>query len=216
MPARLDLQAPAVRDVLREVRRQAAVEERRRIMRDLHDGAQQSLFALGVKLALAESLVHDPEGLRQLLGAARRDVVHALDVVRGALSGDAPLSLIDGGLSAALTACARQAPVRIDVHCTGERYPERIEACVYFCCVEAMQNLVRHADAGRGSVQVFRDDNRLRFEVGDDGNGFDRRRWSPARGLQNLQDRLLALGGELSVSSTPGIGTTVAGWVPLP
>ncbi|TMC06284.1 MAG: hypothetical protein E6J41_19135 [Chloroflexi bacterium] len=110
----------------RDTRRQGIAEERLRLMRDLHDGARQSLPALGARIALAESLVHDSNELRQLLGEARLDLADALVAIRAAVSSHPPPSLARGGLRAALATCARQAAVPIAVTCTDDRFPARI------------------------------------------------------------------------------------------
>ena len=207
--------APDVAELLREARRQAAVEERRRITRDLHDGVQQSLITLGVRIELAGSFIDDAVGLRLLLLEARADLALAVTAIRAAASGEAPGGLCDDGLRVALERSARRTPVLIDVQCADERFPTVVETCVYLCCSEAIQNVLRHADARHGSVRVLRDADRVRFEVSDDGNGFDPRLCSLGSGLRNLRDRVRQLGGEVTVSSAPGTGTTVRGCVRL-
>jgi signal transduction histidine kinase len=104
----------------------------------------------------------------------------------------------------------------VEVQCGDERYPRELEGAVYFCCSEALQNVAKHSRATRGSVRVWRADGRLCFEVRDDGRGMDARRpTSPGGGLQNLRDRVDALGGRMEVASTPGAGSSVSGWLPL-
>lgn len=190
-------------------------EERQRVVRDLHDGAQQSLVALSTRIAVAESLAQDQEELAQLLREARADLVRAMDEIRAAVSGAGPHQLASLGLRHTLKARAALAPVPIAVRCPPARYPRRVETCVYFCCAEAIQNLVKHAGASRGRVRVTESAGRVHFEVWDDGRGFDPGRALRGRGLANLRDRVEALGGTLVVSSAPGSGTTVAGWVPV-
>jgi signal transduction histidine kinase len=190
-------------------------EERQRFVRDLHDGAQQSLVVLGTRIALAQALAHDSEELSELLRAARSDLSRAMEEIRAAASGGGPGLLAGMGLRASLRARARHASLPIDVSCPDGRYPARIETCVYFCCAEAMQNVVKHAGASRGSVRVVLAGPGLRFEVRDDGRGFDPGQRAHGRGLRNIRERVEALGGSQLVSSAPGAGTTVAGWVPV-
>jgi signal transduction histidine kinase len=97
----------------------------------------------------------------------------------------------------------------------GGRYPRELEGAVYFCCSEALQKLTKHTQATRGSVRVWPEDGRLYFEVRDNGRGLDPSRAKSAGGLQNIRDRIDVLGGVVDVSSTPGVGARVAGWVPL-
>ncbi|HXM54282.1 MAG TPA: ATP-binding protein, partial [Candidatus Dormibacteraeota bacterium] len=186
-------------------------QERRRFVRDLHDGAQQSLVALGTRIALAEALAHESEELTSLLRAARADLGRAMEEIRTAVAGGAPQLLATVGLRAMLRTRALHAPLPIDVRCAEERYPPAIETCVYFCCAEAIQNVVKHAGASRARVAVRRSAGIVRFEVRDDGRGFDPGVRPPGRGLNYLRDRVEQFGGALLVSSTVGAGTTVAG-----
>ncbi len=204
---------------LRQSRRRlvtAQDEARRRLERDLHDGAQQNLVSLRIKLGLAASVAREkPASLEPLLQEMQLELSDALDSLRNLARGVYPPLLEAEGLRAALRARARQVPISIDVQSGAERYPRELEGAVYFCCSEALQNLSKHSRATRGSVRVWCEDGRLYFEVRDNGRGLDAGRAKSAGGLQNIRDRLDALGGIVDVSSTPGVGARVAGWVPL-
>jgi signal transduction histidine kinase len=191
-------------------------EARRRLERDLHDGAQQNLVSLRMKLGLAASLARDkPGSVEPLLQEMQSELGDALDSLRNLARGVYPPLLEAEGLKAALRARARQVPISIDVQCGSERYPRELEGAFYFCCSEALQNLTKHSRATRGSVRVWCEDGRLYFEVRDNGRGLDAARAKSGGGLQNIRDRLDVLGGVVDVSSTPGVGARVAGWVPL-
>lgn len=191
-------------------------EERRRLERDLHDGAQQSLLALRVKVELAERLAGGgSDELRALLGEIHVGLVEALAEIRGLLRGLSPHGLEVLGLRSALLAHVRSAPIPVDVRCAALRYPAAVERSVFFCCAEAIQNVIKHAGASRCAVRVWQAGGRLELEVHDDGRGFDPALPHPGTGLRNLRDRITALGGELALRSAPGRGTTVRGSVPL-
>jgi signal transduction histidine kinase len=192
-------------------------EERRRLERNLHDGAQQNLVALKVKLGLAEAVADkDPGRARELLGEIKSDADEALDTLRDLARGIYPPLLADKGLAAALEAQARKATLRVDVSSDGlDRYPQDLEAAVYFCCLEALQNVQKYARASRATVSLAALNGNLRFEVEDDGTGFDVAVTPRGSGLTNMADRLDALGGEFAVDSAPGRGTTLRGRVPV-
>ena len=196
----------------------AADAERRRIERDLHDGAQQHLVALAVNLRLARELADsDPSQARAVLEELTGDVRDALEEFRDLAHGIYPPLLAERGLREGLRSAVARAPVpaRLEAATIG-RYPPEVEATLYFCCLEALQNAGKHAGGGaRVSVRLWEDDDALRFEVVDDGPGFDVEARPPGVGLTNMGDRLGALGGRLSIASTPGAGTQVAGAVPL-
>jgi signal transduction histidine kinase len=196
----------------------AADAERRRIERDLHDGAQQHLVALAVNLRLARELAEsDPAGARAVLDELAGDVHEALEEIRDLAHGIYPQLLVDRGLSEGLRAAVSRAPVlaRLEAGAIG-RYPAEVEATVYFCCLEALQNVGKHAGPdARATLRVWEEQGGLHFEVADDGSGFDPRTEPRGSGLTNMSDRLGALGGRLSVLSAPGDGTRVAGAVPL-
>jgi signal transduction histidine kinase len=191
--------------------------ERRRIERDLHDGAQQRLVALRIQLELASELsaarrLPDAEKLHEL----SQDVSEALDDVRALAAGVYPALLVDGGLGEALRSVARRSATPVRVSTQGlRRYSTEIEAAVYFCCVEALQNAAKHAEAQTVCIALS-DTGQLRFEVHDDGRGFDMQHHEAGHGLMNIRDRLVAVGGELLVESEPGKGTRIAGVIAHP
>lgn len=192
-------------------------EERRRIERNLHDGAQQQLVALKMKLALAEKIAGQkgPE-LKPLLAQFRQDADEALETLRDLARGIYPPLLAAEGLVAALSAHARKLP--IDVEVTGDDIPrlgQEVEAAVYFCCLEALQNVLKYAEASRAEVHLARVDHRLEVAVTDDGKGFDCQTVGKGAGLQNMEDRIEALGGNLKIKSVPGRGTSLTVVVPL-
>src|SRR5207244_5457715 len=126
-----------------------------------------------------------------------------------------PPLLADQGLVAALTAQARRAPFPVEVRPEGVgRYPQEQEAAIYFCVLEALQNVGRHAAGSKAVVRLAERDGQLSFEVSDQGPGFDASRTSYGTGLQGMSDRLAALGGSLSVTSAPGRRPSLSGWVP--
>jgi signal transduction histidine kinase len=204
---------------LQESRRRivtAQDERARKLERDIHDGAQQQLVALSVKLGLAEQLVsRDADKTTALLAELKSDAAGALENVRDLARGIYPPVLADHGLPAALEAQARKSPiaVRLDANGTG-RYPSEIEAAVYFCCLEALQNIAKYADAHDARIRLERSNGDLTFEVVDDGRGFDLAT-AGGSGLMNMRDRVEAVGGALVVSSTPGTGTTIRGRIPV-
>jgi signal transduction histidine kinase len=193
-------------------------QERRRLERNIHDGAQQQLVALGVRLRLAQSLAtKDGSRTAAMLEQLRSETQSALDDLRDLARGIYPPLLADKGLVAALEAQARKAPVPVAVRADGMgRYPQEVEAAVYFSCLEAMQNVAKYARASRVDVSLADGNGRLRFEVTDDGLGFDPSSTGYGTGLQGIADRLAALDGTVEVRSTPGDGTSVLGEIPVP
>jgi signal transduction histidine kinase len=194
-----------------------AEEERRRIERDLHDGAQQRLVALRIELGLAEELVHrDPERAAGRLHRLEHEVDQALDELRSLAHGVYPPLLADRGLVEALEAAAARVriPVQLDAARVG-RYAPEIESAVYFCMLEALQNVLKHAGGAR-RVLLTLDGGReqLRFSVRDDGPGAAGGTLRPGGGITNMHDRLAAVGGDVQVVSTPRVGTLVRGSVP--
>ena len=191
-------------------------EERRRLERDIHDGAQQELVALAVKVRLAEGLVgQDETRQREALHGILDDAQGALETLRDLARGIYPPLLADRGLADAIEAQARKAaiPVTVDLDGVG-RYPREIEAAVYFSVLEAMQNVGKYANASNVVVRLRRDRDDLAFSVTDDGTGFRRETTPFGMGLQNIADRMAALGGTFDVRSRPGQGTTVSGRIP--
>jgi signal transduction histidine kinase len=192
-------------------------EERRRLERNIHDGAQQQLVALAVKLRLAENLVErDPEKARSLMGELRDEATDAMENLRDLARGIYPPLLADQGLRAALEAQARKAGLPVAVEHDGvRRYPQDVEAAVYFSCLEALQNVAKYAEATSVELRLREEDGHLVFAVRDDGRGFDPLTTPKGSGLTNIADRLAALGGEVQVRSRPGEGTEVVGRIPV-
>jgi signal transduction histidine kinase len=191
-------------------------EERRRIERNIHDGAQQQLVALAIKLTLAEALIgSDTDGERELLAELRQDATGAVEDLRDLARGIYPPLLAGEGLVTALTAQARKAPVPTSVTADGVgRYAQDVEAAVYFCVLEALQNVAKYAAATRAEVRLAASGHDLKFEVTDDGAGFDPGSKTYGTGLQGMADRLHAHGGSVTVRSSPGAGTTISGRLP--
>jgi signal transduction histidine kinase len=188
-------------------------EERRRIERNIHDGAQQQLVALTIKLNLAEGLIGtDPDGERELLAEMREEAAGAVAELRDLARGIYPPLLAGEGLTAALAAQAAKSPVPTSVDAGGiARYPQDVEAAVYFCVLEALQNVAKYADASSARVRLEASGDELRFEVADDGAGFDLGAKAFGTGLQGMADRLSAHDGTLDVRTSPGAGTVVSG-----
>jgi signal transduction histidine kinase len=194
----------------------ASARERRSLERDLHDGAQQALFALGVKLALASEETSDADLHRQLI-ALGDELDSAINELRDVAHGIYPSVLADLGLIDALKSVAQHSGRSVEV--VGDsvgRYPAEIESAVYYCCREALQNAARHAGAEAGiSIHLRDEGDGLRFAVRDDGLGFDLAAQRDGIGLRNMEDRIDALDGSINVVSAPGKGTLVLGSVPL-
>jgi signal transduction histidine kinase len=192
-------------------------EERRRIERNLHDGAQQQLVALAVQLKLLEQTAGtDSERDRQLAAKLGSQANAALEDLRDLARGIYPPLLADKGLAAALEAQSRKAAVPTEVETDGiERYPREIESTVYFCVLEALNNVAKYASATSARITLAQHVGHLSFEVRDDGSGFDVDAARGGTGLQGMADRLDAVGGSLTIVSASGDGATVAGRVPL-
>ena len=192
--------------------------ERRRIERDLHDGAQQYLVAVAAKAGVVRRLAdRDPGMSLKLLDEVVADTQRALDELRRLSHGIYPPLLTSGGLCEALSAACRRAVLPTTFEATGiGRYPPAVEAAVYFCCVEALQNAAKYAGSGAtANVGLQQETDGLLFEVRDDGVGFDVSRDGSGAGLTNMSDRLGAVGGTLRVDSDPGKGTRIRGVIPL-
>jgi signal transduction histidine kinase len=225
--ARLD---SSLQDSLEQLRRQAvelqasrgrlvaaADAERRRIERNLHDGAQQHLVALAVKVRLLEQLAQrDPERARSLMTQLQDDVKSAIEELRSLAHGIYPPLLSSAGLGQAMSAACRRAPLPADVEADGVgRHAPEIEAAVYFCCLEALQNAAKYAGSGASArVLIWEEAGGLLFDVSDDGGGFAPGRNGQGAGLTNMRDRLGAVGGTLRVESD-GHGTRIHGVVPV-
>ncbi len=205
---------------VRESRRRivAAQDERARSLeRNIHDGAQQQLVALTVKLRLAEQLTErDPAGMRELLRTLQVQATNALEDLRDLARGIYPPLLADQGLGAALQAQARRSlvPVAFEIGGIG-RYSQEIESAVYFSCLEALQNVAKYAEASEVRITLTQNDGRLSLEITDDGVGFDPAATTYGTGLQGIADRLDALGGTFGVVSSVGVGTVLNGTVPV-
>ena len=195
----------------------SADKERQRIEQDLHDGAQQSLVALRIRLELAgELLGKDPARAEQLLAELATQVDGALEEVRSLARGVYPSLLSSRGLGEALNAAAMRSPVPTAVDADGiGRYRSEVEAAAYFCCLEAMQNAMKHAQGVRHISVSLGATTDLRFEVRDDGAGFLEDEVRLGAGLTSMRDRLAAVGGRLTIRTAPGEGTCVSGTVPL-
>ena len=222
----------ALQESLEEVKRQAeelrasrsrvvaaADAERRKIERDLHDGAQQHLVALAVTLRLARQVADtDPEQAKVMLDDLGEALQEAVQELRNLAHGIYPPVLMDRGLPAALEAAASRAalPTLVEAEDIG-RFSQEVEAAVYFCCLEALQNAGKHAGEGSNArITLRRDPEGLLFEVSDTGAGFDMSSTAAkGHGFVNMSDRLGAIGGTLHVESAPGKGTTISGAVPV-
>ena len=190
-------------------------EARRRLERNLHDGAQQQLVALKVLIGLAERLAQNGQPVSDLLNQIGEQLTDAVENLRDLARGIYPPLLAAEGLAAALQAQASRVPFALTVDADGiGRYPQEIEAAVYFCCLEAFQNISKHAQASTVTVALKGDGRELRFRVTDDGRGFDASTTVRGAGMQNMLDRIDALDGTLAVRSAPGQGTTISGRVP--
>jgi len=192
-------------------------EERRKLERDLHDGAQQQLVALAVQLKLARTMLdRDPPSVGGMLDTLQTSAADALVGLRDLARGIYPQLLADRGLAAALEAQATKSAIPTTVRGEGvERYPREVEAAVYFTCLEALNNVAKYAEASRATVSLAQTNGTLAFTVTDDGVGFDPAEVEHGTGLQGMVDRLEAIGGDVRVRSTPGEGTTILGRVPV-
>lgn len=206
---------------LKESRRRlvsAQDEARRRLERDLHDGAQQQLVALKVKLGLARGLAAKAgaEKTTQLLEQLSTDADEAVDTLRDMARGIYPPLLESEGLPTAVEAQARKAPIPVTVHAAGVgRHSKEVESAVYFCVLEALNNAVKYSEGGSVHIRLTEEDGVLSFTVEDDGLGFDTTMTSGGTGLQGMYDRLDTIDGVLQVDSKPGRGTVVQGRVRL-
>ncbi|MGA8015279.1 MAG: sensor histidine kinase [Candidatus Dormiibacterota bacterium] len=192
-------------------------QERRRLERNLHDGAQQHLVALKVKLGLVEMLLtRDADKATATLTQLKADADEALTTLRDLARGIYPPLLADKGLAAALESQARKATIPVSVDADGVgRHPQDVEATVYFCVLEALQNVQKYAGASQVTVRLREADGALHFEVDDDGRGFDPATVIRGMGLTNMGDRLDSLGGSLQISSQPGRGSRLGGVIPV-
>jgi len=191
--------------------------ERRRLERNLHDGAQQNLVALKLKIALAKGVAtKDPAKAQTMLDELTHETDDAIETLRELARGLYPPILAQQGLVAALQSQARRSPVPVEINAPVlGRYPQNLEATVYFCCLEALQNIAKHAEASKATVTLSERDEWLKFAVADDGRGLDPLRARSGSGMQNMRDRLAVIGGTLNVEPGLESGTIVTGLVPL-
>jgi signal transduction histidine kinase len=205
-----DLRAARVRSV------DARDLERQRIQRDLHDSAQQRLVSVRVHLGLLAEDAEDADR-RATIEQLGSDLDLALREIGAVTRDGTPESLRLRGLGPSLRSATLHSPVAVSVDADGlGRYPEQVERNVYFCCLEALQNVVKHA--GRNAVARVRlsgTASKVVFEVEDSGVGFDPARVQRGEGLVNLADRVSALRGRLTVDSRPGMGTRIRGEIPV-
>jgi PAS domain S-box-containing protein len=191
----------------------AGDEARRRLERNLHDGAQQRLVSLSLALRLAHARLRDaPEEAERLLAGASEELAQALEELRELARGIHPAVLSERGLSAALEALAGRAPVPVGVTVPPDRFPPAVEAAAYYVISEALANVAKYAEASAVEIRVTRQNGRAVVEVADDGvGGADPTRGS---GLSGLVDRVEALDGVLKVESEPGAGTRIRAEIP--
>ena len=197
----------------------SADEERRRIERDLHDGAQQRLVALRLRLQLAaELLAKDHDRGTAMVEQLGLDAEAALEEVRSLARGVFPSVLEDRGLAEALQSAGLRSPLPVVVVAQrGRRYAHTVESAAYFCCLEAMQNAAKHATgASRLTITLAERNGDLTLEVADDGPGFDPQSARRGAGLRNMRDRVQAAGGDIVLESAAGQGTRVRAKIPLP
>lgn len=192
----------------------AALTERQRIERDLHDGAQQHLLALAMDLGMAkEKWETEPETVHALILMAHEQAKRSLAELRDLVRGIYPAVLTDRGLDAALSALASRSPVPITVTVRlPDRLPELVESTAYFVVAEALTNIAKHSDASQAAVSLFKERNNLIIEITD--NGYGGATMTPGTGLAGLRDRLVALDGSLTLSSPPGGPTHLRGVIP--
>jgi len=191
-------------------------QERRRLERNIHDGAQQQLVALAVKVKLADALVaRDADKARAMVEQLRGEAGDALENLRDLARGIYPPLLAGRGVAAALEAQTRTSPIPVTVDADGfGRYAQETEAALYFSALEALQNVGKYAGATSASVRLSERAGVAEFAVVDDGRGFDPAATGYGTGLRGIADRLDAVEGALEVVSAPGRGTTVIGRIP--
>ena len=191
-------------------------EERRRLERDIHDGAQQHLVTLAVNLRLARTLAaRSPERAPAVLSGLKTAVDDTIDTLSALSRGIYPRPLADHGLAAALSGAAMTGPLRVQVTVDGvDRMRSDLETALYFCALEALQNAAKHAGATAATVRVRRTAEGVELVVADDGVGFSPAAAGPGSGLANMTDRAEAVGGRIRVDSAPGRGTVIAIRVP--
>ena len=197
---------------------EAVDRQRERLERDIHDGVQQRLVAVRIRLAIASELATGDARLRGALSEIGEGLDEAIDELREVAFGIHPTVLTDRGLVAALQHVARHAAGPVAVTSSGlRRHPAELELAIYYCCREAIQNASKHGGPSVNiAIVLHEDDHGVGFEVSDDGPGFDVANARFGRGLQHMRDRVLPLGGHLSIDSHPGTGTVISGAIPHP
>jgi signal transduction histidine kinase len=213
--AELAMQAKELRESRQRI---VAVQddERRALERNIHDGAQQHLVALAVKLKLTRTLAtRTPEKAVTMLGQLRGEVSDTLVALRELALGIYPAALEEGGIAHALEVQTKGSPLVTTIDSDGAgRYPLEIEATVYFCCLEALQNIAKYAHASAARVLLRDEDGSITFSVEDDGVGFDPATITHGSGLRNISDRVAAARGTLQILSAPGNGTRISARIP--
>jgi signal transduction histidine kinase len=217
--ARLDQITVTATEIRASRQRIVAAQDkaRRALERDIHDGAQQHLVALAVKLNLAKTMAtKKPERAEAMLEQLEGEIQDALDTLDELARGIYPPILSEGGIARAIEARADKATFAITVNDeTTRRFDPHTEAAVYFCILEALQNTAKYANATTATVTLQEQDSSLSFTVTDDGDGFDPATTELGTGVEGMSDRLAAVGGTVSLTSAPGAGTTVIGSVPI-
>jgi signal transduction histidine kinase len=217
--AQLTAELRATIDELRASRRrlvEAQDAERRKIERNLHDGAQQQLIALAIQLGLLAEAADDPGLIRQAIPELKAQLSAALDDLRALARGIYPPLLADQGLVVALRAQVNRSPVPVVLEADQVgRYSPDAESTIYFCALEALQNVAKHARASRVVIRLAGNGDGLEFSVTDDGAGLPSTGLRTGSGMQGMTDRLAAHGGTLDVRSEPGQGTTISGRLPV-
>jgi signal transduction histidine kinase len=190
-------------------------KQRESLERDIHDGLQQRLVALRIRLAVATELVPGDARLPRVLSEIGQGLDEAIEELREVAFGIHPTVLTDHGLVAALQHVARSAAGTVAVTSSGlRRQPAELELAIYYCCREAIQNASKHGGPSVKTVIVLHDDaHGIGFQVSDDGPGFDVAKATDGMGLQHMRDRMLLLGGRLSIVSQAGAGTVVSGGI---
>jgi signal transduction histidine kinase len=219
LQTRLEQLATQSRELRRSRQRIVAAQddERRALERNIHDGAQQYLVALAVKLRLTKTLVtRAPDRASTMLDQLRGEVGDTLAALRELASGIYPAGLEEGGVARALESATHDFPVPTVIDSDGfHRYPIESEATVYFCCLEGLQNVAKYAGASRATVRLRDDGGTIAFSVQDDGIGFDPGSTVWGSGLRNISDRIAAARGNIQITSAPGVGTTISGRIPV-
>ena len=192
---------------------QAIDLERQRIQRDLHDGVQQRLVSVRIRMGM---LAQRHRRERTSLTALARDVDAALSEIRSVTLHGSPDLLRRVGVPSSLRSAAMSSTVPVVIDAPGfGRFTPEIEQNLYFCCLEAIQNVIKHAGATQAWIRLRRERRRVTFEIEDVGRGFDPSRVTPGEGLRNMADRIALLGGSLQIDTTPLHGTLIRGEIPI-